>query len=107
MQFFLTKSFAFSASHTQGGRVFGHNYLLSVTVESSDETAETTLQSAVETNILPRVHSRDLGESVTQAGLLKGFWQELAPKLPAMKITSLVLERDPRTRTTFLPDKDQ
>ncbi len=105
MHFLLTKSFSFSASHTQDSRIFGHNYILSVTIRSSDESAEAMLQEAVEKNVLAKVHSRDLGHNITQAGLLKSFLEQLAPKLPSMEITSLVLERDARTRTTLLPDK--
>lgn len=106
MRFLFTKSFPFSASHTRGSQVFGHNYILSVTVRTTeDDSAEARMIEVIEKDILLKVHSRDLGENITLSGLLRTFWKDITPKLLPFEITSLVLERDARTRAEFLPEK--
>ena len=106
MKALLTKFFRFSASHAAGEKIYGHNYVLGVTVDALTPAAERSFETAVESALIQRLESRDLGLHVdflkgieiTDAGLLHAFWKVLEEKIKPARLRSLSLERDSRTR---------
>ena len=107
----LTKYFSFSASRESGGRVFGHNFILGVTVDAAGEDAERRLVHSVETGLIRTLESRDLGLDVellkggptSDAELLSAFRPVLEKAAAPQKLRRLTLERDKRTITTLIP----
>ena len=105
----FTKSFAFSASYSSGGRSVGRNFTLQITVEASDEARERELEMIVERELISRVHLRDLSEGVdflknvekTDEALLRAFWTRLSKPLGTYHPKRLALQRDARTITTL------
>ena len=105
----LTKSFAFSASHRSGSRSIGANYLFSISLPALGETAEKELERLVQSELISKLHTRDLSDGVnflkgvemTDAGLLRAFWGLLSGPLAPHKPRRFALQRDSRTVTTL------
>ncbi len=105
----LTKLFRFSASHAHGTKVLGHNYALGVLVAPLGPEEETAFAEKVETSLIRRLDSRDLGQDVdflrgvaiADEALLRAFWRVLEPAVAPVRLRGLWLERDSRTRTTL------
>ncbi len=103
-----TKSFRFSASHSEGSKVIGKNYIMEVTTRALSAKEETEFEKTVESRLLRHLESRDLGLEVeflkdieiTDANLLKVFWGLLEKGAPFVQILSLSLIRDSKTKTT-------
>ena len=110
MEVLLTKFFRFSASHAAGQKVYGHNYVLGVTVEPLSLEGEKGLEETVGTTLIDRLQSRDLGLHVdflkgleiNDANLLRSFWKVLEGAVKPAKLRSLSLERS-GARTTLSP----
>ncbi|HTL71073.1 MAG TPA: hypothetical protein VL404_07265 [Candidatus Eisenbacteria bacterium] len=106
----FTKYFPFSASRESGGRVFGHNFVLGVTVDAPAEgEPERRFVSAVETGLISRLDSRDLGLDVdflkglptADGPLLCAFWPIVEKAAAPLRLRALSLERDKRTLSTL------
>jgi hypothetical protein len=105
----LTKTFAFSACHTDSGKILGRNYLFSITVEWLSADHENTLSAIVHREILSQVHTRDLGEHVEflknrpldDASILEAFWKRLTKPLAKFRVKRLTLQRDSETSTAL------
>ena len=105
----LTKTFQFSASFTDGDGVAGHNYTLRATFRAPDERVEEGLDEKVESSLIKKLHSKDLGEhvdflkgvSLNDPNLLKTFWSVLEPAVRPAVLRSLSLERDRKTAWTL------
>ena len=105
----LTKYFHFSASYSRGARVYGHNYRLGVTVDAMGREAEAELERRLRSELVEKLDSRDLGTDVgflkgvemSDEALLRVFWEIAAAQARPLKLHSLSLERDSRTRTTL------
>ena len=105
----FTKFFPFSASRESGGRVFGHNYVLGVTVDAPEEAVERRFVTAVEKDLIHQLESHDLGLDVaflkgnetSDRELLRAFWPIVQKAAGPLKIRSLSLERDRWTLTTL------
>ena len=105
----FTKTFQFSASYAQYGKVLGHNYTLRATFRANDEKAEEGLTEKVESSLIQKLHSKDLGEHVdflkgvalNDPAMLKAFWAVLEPAVRPAVLHSLSLERDRRTQWTI------
>ena len=101
----VTKTFEFSASHSQDGKVFGHNYVLRCTFLATDASAEAGLTEKIESSLIHKLHSRDLGESVdflknvalNDLSLLRAFWRVITEATRPSQLHSLRLKRDRRT----------
>ena len=114
MRHTFTKIFCFSASVESHGRVTGHNYKLSVTVDDLEESAEGRFEDAIQKSLIEKVHSRDLGtdvdflkgQALSDKTLLEAFGGIIQKTVAPLRLRSLTLERDERTiRTlTFLPE---
>ena len=109
MKVSLTKTFYFSASHSQAGKIFGHNYRLGVTTQVADQDSERVLEAKVNGSIIQRVQSRDLGLhvdflkgiSISDQNLLEVFWNILERKMKPLALLKLTLARDERTQVTM------
>lgn len=107
----LTKFFSFSACHTVSGRVLGRNYRFGITVEWVSQDQEDRLVAIVQREVIAKVHSRDLGESVDflkniridDGSLLESFEKRLSALLSDFKVIRLVLERDSETAAVLFP----
>ena len=105
----VTKTFEFSASHSHGGKVLGHNYILRCTFPAADVSVEEGLSETIEKVLIQNVHSRDLGESVDflknvppdELSLLKVFWGLITQAVPHAPLRALCLERDRKTQWTL------
>ena len=105
----VTKTFEFSASHTEGSKIVGHNYTLRTTFIAPDARLESGLQEKIERSLIQKVHSMDLGEHVdflkgvapNGPELLKAFWAALEPVVRPSVLCSLSLEQDRRTLWTI------
>ena len=105
----LTKCFAFSASHSSGGRAVGRNYVLSITVPAMREDRESEFEAVVRRELISKLHTRDLSEHVdflknvekTDAALLGAFWTQLEGPLRPYGPKRFALQRDLRTLTTL------
>lgn len=105
----LVKTFRFSASHEKDGRVWGHNYVLSVAVSKADARSEEKLVRVVRERVVDRVHSRDLslhvdflkGLEITDELLLTRFWALLGDRLAPLGVLWMSLDRDDRTRVVL------
>ena len=103
----LTKSFDFSASHAHGGKIFGYNYRLHICFEGAPD--ESDVAAKIESSLISKIHSRDLGEpidflkGVTLEGpeLVRAFWRVIEGAISPERLRSLTLERDSRTRWTL------
>ena len=101
----FTKRFKFSASYEQGDKIFGHNYILSITVDDISQTQEQKLCDVVEKRILSKVHSRDMslhvdflrGVDITERNLLKEFYSQISPEINFCVIKEMSLDRDETT----------
>ena len=84
----------------------GHDYLLSVTTEALDENLETEIESKIQKVLIQKMDSRDLGLHVhflknieiTDTNLLKAFWKLVEPAIKPVRLKSMCLERDSRTK---------
>ena len=109
MKISLTKAFYFSASHSQGGKILGHNYTLGVTTRLADQDSERVLEEKVNGSIIQRVQSRDLGLhvdflkgiSISDQNLLEVFWKILDREMKPLALLKLTLARDERTQVTM------
>lgn len=107
----LTKYFSFSASHEKSGRVWGHNYVLGVTVDAPNEEAEADFVAVVERELVSRMASRDLnlhvdflkGLPIADRTLLPAFWSVLEKAVAPARLRELTLARDQRTLTVYRP----
>ena len=105
----VTKTFEFSASHSHGGKVIGHNYILRCTFPATDASAEKGLSEKIEKVLIQKIHSCDLSESVdflknvppNELSLLKVFWTLIAQALPHAPLEALSLQRDRQTQWTL------
>ena len=101
----LTKFFQFSASHENNGRIIGHNYTLSVTMDWLSEEDEAAVVKNIEQDLMAKIRSRDLslhvdflkGVQVNEANLLREFEAILKKSVTPVKIYQLTLRRDDRT----------
>ena len=109
MRFRFTKHFPFSASYESSGKIYGHNYILGVTVSAAlDRSAEEAFERDVRDVLVSRLESRDLGLhvdflkgiAITDENLLRVFASILKNRLP-WPLESLTLERDRRTIATL------
>lgn len=109
MKITFTKRFYFSASFSNGGRVYGHNYTLGVTTDAMDENFEIEFEKKIEDSLIKKLQTRDLGLDVdflkgahiNDANLLKIFWGILKKEIQPAPLYSLSLERDGRTQTVM------
>ena len=104
----VTKIFEFSASHSQGGRVLGHNYVLRATFHAVEPSAENGLSEKIDNALIKKIHSRDLGEvdflkntPPEDLPLLRSFWVVITQATRPAQLESLRLERDRRTQWTL------
>ena len=112
MKITLTKKFHFSASHSAHDRAIGHNYVLNVTTEALDDALEAILEKKVREVLIQKIDSRDLGLhvdflkniDVSDANLLKAFWEVIQPAIHPVQLTALSLEKDERTQVLFSRD---
>ena len=101
----FTKYFYFSAAHERAGRVYGHNYVLGVTVEGTGEEERLFPAEKIEREFIGKLESRDLGLDVdflkgatlTEGGLLRRFWPILQRMAAPHCLRSLSLQSDRRT----------
>ncbi len=101
-----TKLFHFSASFSKGAEVRGHNFTLAVTAEYADGMDEAAVEEKIEKALIRKVHSRDLslhvdflrGVDITDHNLLKAFLGIISREIAPIRLHSLALERDARTR---------
>ncbi len=104
-----TKSFHFSASFVRDGRVYGHNFNLLVTLRHADGMDESAVEKTIEESLIQKIHSRDLSTHVdflknipiTDLNLLTAFDKIISSLISPLKLHSLALERDSRTRFTL------
>ena len=109
-QAFWTKFFYFSASYSRLDQTHGHNFTLGVTVEYSDKMDEATFINQIEVALVQKIHSRDLSMHVdflknieiTDYNLLKIFSEIISRQIKPVKLHSVSLERDPRTKLLLL-----
>ncbi|GEM_PF-1043193 len=112
MRLELTKHFPFSASYASGGKIYGHNYLLSVTLEIADERSESAIENRIDEELISKMHSKDLGldvaflkgVAITDAHLLTAFWPLIEKVVAPSTLVSLELRRDKRTSTRLAPE---
>ena len=105
----FTKIFEFSASHSRGAKVTGHNYTLEATFAAADASAERGLEEKIDKALIQKVHSRDLGQHVDflkgrpldDLSLLNSFWTVVAEATRPAELRALSLRRDRRTRWTL------
>jgi 6-pyruvoyl-tetrahydropterin synthase len=98
----LTKFFHFSASYQKNDKIAGHNYILGVTIQSSDEAGELLLVKRIEEGLIQKIQSRDLGTDVdffknspiSEPFMLKKFWELINTLIKPLAVISLSLERD-------------
>lgn len=108
----LTKSFEFSASYSDGSKVFGHNYVLRATFVASDFSEEAGLAEKIDSALIQKIHSRDFGLHVdflkntppNDPARLKVFWEKITQAVQPLRLHSLCLERDRKTRWTLNAD---
>ena len=109
MEALLTKFFRFSASHSVGDKIYGHNYSLGVTVQALSLEEEKRFELLVEDTLIRRLESRDLGlhvdflksTPIEDSALLDAFWKLLEEKIKPARLRSLSLDRDSRTKTSL------
>lgn len=90
----------------------GHNYVLTVVTGPLDERLEAALEERVMRCLIQKLDSSDLGLHVdflkgiemNEAELLKAFWGVLSNEVPPIRIRSLSLKRDKKTRVTLSAD---
>jgi 6-pyruvoyl-tetrahydropterin synthase len=107
MEALLTKLFHFSASHALGDKIYGHNYVLGVTVKALSLADEKKFQDGVQSSLIQSLESSDLGldvdflkgQEISDENLLRIFWKILEKALSPITLISLSLERDSRTKT--------
>ncbi len=105
----LAKFFHFSASFSKKGKVYGHNYVLGVTVNGVDNGTETMLINKIESGLIDKINSRDLelhvdflkGVELTDENILRVFWKIIAALIAPVSLKKLSLERDSRTVLTL------
>lgn len=104
-RYWITKYFHFSASHQYRDKVFGHNYVLGITLGSLNEADEEKLIKNIHTHLIDKVHSRDLGmgvdflkgKEINDRTLLESFAKIIEGVIPVSTLKSLTLKRDERT----------
>jgi len=109
MKILLTKIFYFSASHSQAGKIFGHNYALGVTTRVVDQDSERLLEEKVNGSLIRRIHSRDLGlhvdflkeVAINDQNLLEVFWKILERDMRPLILLKLTLAKDERTQVAM------
>jgi 6-pyruvoyl-tetrahydropterin synthase len=109
MKFEFAKSFYFSASFSREGKVFGHNYALTVSMDCPDEKRRFLIENKIQESLIQKIHSRDLGLHVdflkgvelTEENLLKIFWSLIEKNIHPVILRSLSLEKDSRTKLTL------
>ena len=105
----FTKFFNFSACYATKSKVLGHNYRLGITVSVPDEEGEQRFQKKIESALIKKLESRDLGtdvdflkgETITDLNLLKIFWAILQDEVRPLSLYSLSLEKDKHGRTVL------
>ncbi len=105
----LTKTFHFSASHSRAGKVIGKNYTLEISIRAVPAKEELEFERKVQSGLICSLESRDLGlhvdflkgQDLTEGNLLKAFWARAQEAAPFVKILSLSLTRDAKTKTTL------
>ena len=98
-------------SHSEKGKILGHNYVLSATFQAADASAEEGLTEKIGEALIQKVHSRDLGESVdflknvalNDLSLLRAFWTVITQATRPAQLQSLSLQRDRHTQWTLTP----
>lgn len=108
----LTKYFPFSASFALAGKVYGHNYVLGITLPALSLPEEAAFEARVRQALIGKLESRDLGLHVdflkgvepTDANLLEVFNRILKQALAPLTVNELSLERDKRTITRLRPE---
>lgn len=111
MQMTFHKKFYFSSSFTKEDKVIGHNFMLEVTTPLLNDEEASRLESKVQTSLIRRLDSQDLGLHVdflkgvilTDENLLKAFWEVLSRELAPTPLLSLALEKDKNTRVSLSP----
>ena len=106
----LTKSYVFSASYSSGPRVIAHNYRLKASFDGLEEGAEPELDKKIQSVLIQKIHSHDLGQDVdflrgrplSDTSLLDAFWPLFTQIALPARLISLSLERDANTRWTLM-----
>jgi hypothetical protein len=101
----FTRTFDFSASFSRDGKIFGHNYTLSVTTDWLDEAAEARFDEKIRRSLISKMESRDLGLHVdflkgaklNDENLLAVFWPIVKREIDPLPLYRLSLRRDCRT----------
>ena len=109
MKLLFAKTFKFSASHEKNGKVYGHNYLLTITTDMMDEARQDLFETRVEEGLISQVHTKDLGTHVSflkgmdisGENLLRAFAKIAEGLVHPAKIYALSLERDSLTKVTL------
>ncbi len=106
----FTKTFRFSASFARDGKVWGHNYVLGVSIDApSSLEAEARFEEAVAASLIRKLESRDLGMDVdflegmeiSDTHLLVRFSEILRKAVAPLVLRGLTLERDSRSVTSL------
>ncbi len=109
MRVSFAKTFHFSASHEKNGKVYGHNYALTITTDSMTDAQETVFENTIKERFIDQIHTKDLGLHVdflrsidiSDEKLLKIFFQIIEKLICPAKLCSLSLKRDDRTEVTL------
>ena len=104
------KSFPFSSSFERDGQIHGYNFTLVLTAAIRDDFDEKHITQTVQRELIQKIHSKDLsvhvdflkGNKISDVFLLKKFSSILLNKLKPLKMVSLALRRDDRTRTELV-----
>ena len=107
----VTKTFEFSASHAEGDKVVGHNYILKCVYLAADASAEEGLTEKIQRDVIQKLHSRDLGQSVdflknvplNDLAILRTLWRVITEATRPAQLHSLCLIRDRQTEWTLTP----
>ena len=99
-----TLRFPFSASLSKNGKIYGHNYILSVGLRGAGEVQGEAARLLVQRVLIDKLHSQDLTLHVdflkniepTQENLLRTFWDVLEKEL-GEEMSSLGLEINAKT----------
>ena len=108
-RYLITKYFHFSASYQRLEKVFGHNYVLGITLEGLNENDERVLTKNIHTHLIDKVHSRNLetdvdflrGKDINDKRLLESFAKITQSVVPPSALKFLTLKRDQRTLATL------
>ncbi|MBI3252221.1 MAG: hypothetical protein HYZ52_02725 [Candidatus Omnitrophica bacterium] len=113
MTFFTTHQFfRFSASHSRGQKVYGHNYILEVITRGLNPEKESATAEKIRRTLIGKLESRDLGLDVdflkgveiSDQVLLSAFWPIVENAARPAELSALSIKRDQRTKVTLHAD---